>query len=60
MTNPDQSGREGIVTVRSSATGLAQTVHARSHQLTADEPLEFGGADAGPTPYELLLGALGT
>lgn len=42
-----------------SAQGLQQTIEARGHTLTADEPQDVGGADAGPTPYELLLGALG-
>jgi uncharacterized OsmC-like protein len=60
MTNPDQSQREGVVTVRGSATGFSQSVHTRSHRLSADEPLTVGGADTGPTPYELLLAALGT
>ena len=27
--------------------------------LTADEPAERGGSDAGPAPYELLLASLG-
>ena len=27
--------------------------------LTADEPAERGGGDAGPAPYELLLASLG-
>lgn len=59
MTNPDQASREGTVTVRGAASGFAQTVQTRSHRLSADEPLDFGGSDTGPTPYELLLAALG-
>jgi putative redox protein len=35
-------------------------VTVRGHHLTGDEPLEEGGADLGPTPYEFLLVALGT
>ena len=30
------------------------------HFITTDQPLSGGGADAGPTPPELLLAALGT
>jgi uncharacterized OsmC-like protein len=30
----------------------------RSHKLVADEPLETGGKDAGPLPFELLMAAL--
>jgi putative redox protein len=42
-----------------SRDGLAQEVEARGHRLVADEPREAGGSDAGLTPYELLLAALG-
>lgn len=41
-----------------SEAGLAQTIRARSHALTADEPAGQGGTDTGPAPYELLLAAL--
>ena len=47
------------VVVRGSAAGFAQEIRAGQHPLTADEPVSAGGADTGPTPYDLLLAALG-
>jgi putative redox protein len=46
------------VTVRSSGR-LRQQIDAGAHRLFADEPTAVGGDGAGPTPYDLLLGALG-
>jgi putative redox protein len=51
---------ETTVTVRGSGRGFAQAIAARSHRLIADEPISNGGTDAGPTPYDLLLAALGS
>jgi putative redox protein len=47
------------VTARAGAAGYRTEVRVRSHALVADEPESVGGGDAGPTPYEYLLGALG-
>jgi len=47
------------VVVRGGAGELRQDVQAGRHQLVVDEPVEGGGNDAGPTPYDLLLAALG-
>jgi putative redox protein len=37
---------------------LRQQVAIREHELTADEPREHGGEDAGPSPQELLAASL--
>jgi len=48
------------VIVRGAASGFAQGIVAGPHQWTSDEPLHAGGTDAGPSPYDLLLAALGS
>jgi putative redox protein len=56
----------GTVTVSDRGAGavrgisrLAQEILVGRHRLAADEPLEAGGSDLGPNPYDLLLAALG-
>jgi putative redox protein len=39
-------------------SGMAVTLSNGRHQWLADEPLDVGGSDTGPTPYELLLASL--
>src|SRR5260370_11399209 len=48
------------VIVRGSAAGFAQEIFAGLHRLSADEPQAAGGTDTGPSPYDLLLAALGS
>jgi uncharacterized OsmC-like protein len=47
------------VVIQGTGAGFAQEIVAGQHRLNADEPLSAGGSDTGPTPYELLLAALG-
>lgn len=51
---------EGHVRVTSTAAKFTTLVQSSSHNFLADEPLKVGGTDLGPTPYDLLLSALGT
>jgi putative redox protein len=64
MTAHDETGGnatsfEGTVTVTEDGSGgYTQQIVAGNHRLVADEPRPIGD-DQGPTPYDLLLAALG-
>jgi uncharacterized OsmC-like protein/alpha-beta hydrolase superfamily lysophospholipase len=51
--------RDVVVVTESGARPYGQRITAGGHQLIADEPAAIGGADSGPTPYDLLLAGLG-
>ena len=55
----DKSDARNVL-VRGTAAGFAQEIHAGPHRLHADEPASAGGGDTGPSPYDLLLAALGS
>jgi putative redox protein len=48
------------VLVEGPASGFAQQVSVGPHRLHSDEPVDAGGTDTGPSPYDLLLAALGS
>ena len=46
------------VTATTGASGFRTDVEAAGHTIIADEPAGGGGANDGPSPYDLLLGAI--
>jgi len=55
---PQLAAASGVL-VQETGRGLQQEVTTGRHRLIADEPVEAGGLDTGPGPYDFLLTALG-
>src|SRR5712672_2595718 len=54
-----QANRTADVVVRGNSRSFEQEIAVGRHNLVADEPVNAGGGDAGPDPYDYLLTALG-
>ena len=50
----------GTVVIGERDRKFLRSVYTANHELMADEPIEVGGSDFAPNPYEYLLAALGT
>src|SRR4029450_4026968 len=49
-----------VVVVRETRQGrFQQEITVGAHRFLADEPVDVGGLDSGPGPYDLLLAGLG-
>ncbi len=57
---PASEDHPGGVVVRETGNGkFQQQVLSGSHRLIADEPVDYGGLDSGPSPYDFVAIALG-
>lgn len=52
-------GRNEAHVTETGESAFAVRIEVSGHVLTGDEPVDVGGADLGPAPYDLLLAALG-
>jgi len=48
------------VYVRLSGSGFTTEIKTPNHHFIADEPIDVGGENLGPNPYDLLMGSLGS
>ncbi len=48
-----------IIVTETGKGRYTQEITIGKHVLTADEPINSGGNDTGPSPYDLLLASLG-
>jgi uncharacterized OsmC-like protein/alpha/beta superfamily hydrolase len=53
------SPRDNRISARTGPGGFLTEIQVNRHSLVADEPVAVGGTDQGPSPFDLLVAALG-
>lgn len=56
---PGQDAADNRLTARTGAEGFRTGIFANGFSMVADEPLQYGGTNEGPSPYEYLMAGLG-
>jgi putative redox protein len=56
---PSPPPQDNRITARTGRGGFVTELQVNRHSLIADEPAAVGGTDQGPTPFDLLVAALG-
>ena len=59
VAQPAPAPRDVVQVIETRQGKFQQQVTIGPHRLLADEPVDVGGMDSGPTPYDLLLAGLG-
>lgn len=52
--------RNHVTVSETGESKLAQRLELGRHHLAADEPIEMGGMDSGPSPIQYMLASLGS
>jgi putative redox protein len=55
----EKRAADSRITARTGPGGFMTEVLVNRHSLVADEPVPVGGTDQGPSPFDLLVAALG-
>ncbi len=56
--NEDLKTKHQVVASLDATDGFTTAMKVGTHFMTADEPIDFGGNDYGPSPYELVSAGL--
>ena len=58
-TGPDLPSEAGVIVQETRSGRFQQEIRTGRHRFLADEPVDVGGLDSGPGPYDLVLAGLG-